>query len=318
MKQIYDLTGKFSLAILSTFISVYIAYFVTEHFFFDKFFYRKSITHGYMNDANVDMTKLGRRAVDIIWLQNEMKGQEQKEIQNDDAYNITIIGDSAVWGQGIKNDERFTVLLEQKLNKVRKTKVYSFALPGDNFTQNYEKIKFLESIQNKNRIDLYILALGHNDAFITVSDRYLSDLSKPLLEECSKNSQLIYDTYVSPTETHNTYKKMTEEALDNLGNSCVIDKIVSLLPKNLIVLEIDNNFPDDSLHDKYEEIFSKYGFRLLTPLPYFKNTWDPFNLQSKTVSKIDGHPSKYVNKIFSKILYEEITKDPKFEFNLIK
>lgn len=317
MNKYYDLIGKVSLAILSTIVSVFIAYFVAEHFFFDQFFYRKSITHGYMDDSKVDMTKLGHRAVDIVWLQNEMRGHPQVN-QNDNSYNIAIIGDSATWGQGIKNNERFAVLLEQKLNKVRKTKVYSYALPGDNFSQNYEKIKFLESIQNQHKIDLYVLAFGHNDAFVTMSDRYLSNLSKPLFNGCGEDSQFTYDTYIPPTETHDIYKEWTEEALNNPSNLCIIDKIVSELPKNLIVLEIDNNFKDDSLHDKYEKIFGKYGFRLSTPLPYFKDNLDPFKLQSRTVSNIDGHPSKYTNKVFAKILHEEITKDPKFEFNLIK
>lgn len=314
MNRIYDLTGKVSLAILSTIASVYIAYFVAEHFFFDQFFYRKSIAHGYISNTNVGLEKFGKRAWDIIWLQNKMKGFDQNEIPSQDSYNIAIIGDSAVWGQGIKNDERFAVLLEEKLNKVRKTKVFSYALLGDNFTQNYEKIKFLESTQDKHRIDLYILALGHNDAFITESNRYLPNLSKPLFDSCDEYKPFIYDTYVSPTETHESYKNMTEKALDNPGNLCIINQIVSSLPKNLIVLEIDNNFKDDSLHDKYKSIFDKYGHKLLTPLPYFKEGFDPLNLYSKTVSKIDGHPSKYVNKIFSKILYEEITKNPKLLF----
>lgn len=310
--------GKISLAILSIIASVYVSYFAAEHLFFDKFFYQKSAVHGYMDYSSADLSKLGERASDVVWIQNEMKQFPQSGIKDDSSFNVAVIGDSVAWGQGIKNSERFPVLLERELSKIRKTNVYSFALPGDNFTQNYEKIKFLESIQDSYKIDLYILALGHNDALVTVSDRYQSGLSDPLLEECKRSSQLIYDAYVSPTDTVNDYNKNVENALNNPGNLCVIHKIISSLPKNLVVLETDNNFTDDIFHEKYGEIFSKYGFRLLTPAAYFKNTWDPFNLYPKTVSGSDGHPSKYANTIFAKILYEEITKSQEFKLKQSK
>lgn len=311
-KNLINGIGKISLAILTVIASIHASYFIAEHFFFDKFFYQKSMKYGYMYYSNADLRKMGQRASDVIWLQNEMKGFPQNENQTNTSFNIAIIGDSATWGQGIKNEERYAVLLEKELSKIRKTKVYSYALPGDNFTQNYEKVKYLESIQDRHKIDLYILGLGYSDAFVTASDRYSADLSKQLLEECSKNSQPVYDSYVSPTDTFNDYNKNIEKALENSANLCIINKIISILPKNSIVLETDNNPPGYYFHDKFGEIFSKYSFKLLTPAPYFKNTWDPFNLNSTTVSKKEGHPSRYANIIFAKILYEEITKSQEF------
>jgi hypothetical protein len=188
-------------------------------------------------------------------------------------------------------------------------------LIGDNFTQNYEKIKFLQSLDNDHKIDLYILALVHNDTFVTLSDRYLSDLSKPILNECKKLGEFVYNTFVSPTTDHETYKKLTESALDNPTNACVINQIIERLPSNLVVLETDNNFASDILHDKYMSIFDKFDIKLLSPIGEFLKLANPVRLASlMTVSKTEGHPSVLANKAFAKVLYEEITKNSSLKF----
>src|SRR5688572_5640457 len=262
--------GKISLVFLSVLASFHICYFLAEHFFFDKFFYRKSISHGYAPDIASNLSRYGNRARDIVWLQNKMRGSsENVGLPDDDTYTIAVIGDSVTWGQGIKNDERFSVLLEKKLNKIRKTKVYSYALLGDNFTQTYEKIEFLESLENTHKIDLYILALVHNDAFVTPSDRYLPSLSKPIIDNCAKFGLYTETTPTRPTAGHEFYKKITLEALDNPANVCIINKIIENLPQNLIVLEADNNFKNDILHEVYNSMFDKFNIKLLSPLPYY-------------------------------------------------
>lgn len=312
--KIIDIIGKVSLSILSLLISYKIIYYVSEYFFFDKFFYQKSIEHGYFKDVNNDLEKYGDRSKDIIWLLNRMKNIETYPHNDSDSYNIAVIGDSVVWGQGVKNNERFPVILERELNKIRKTKVYSYALVGDNFSQNYEKIKFLESLPN-NKIDLYILAIVHNDAFVTISDRYPNKDSKPLMDTCSKVFKFVQSDYVDPKTPHEIYKQMTQDALNSKGNNCLINKIIENLPKNLIVFETDNNYPTDSLHDMYVEIFSKYNRRVISPLANLILPIDPNHLFFKMiVSNIDGHPSYFANKAFAKTLFTEITNNVSYNF----
>ncbi len=309
-----NIIGKLSLIVLFAILFYHIGYFLAEHLFFDKFFYRKSVTHGYLQNGETNFSKFGKRAQDIIWLQNKMKDQNTQQSDSiSNTFNIAVIGDSVTWGQGIKNDERFPILLENRLNKIRKTKVYSYASVGDNFTQNYEKIKFLESIKTEHKIDLYILALVHNDAFVTISSRYLPTLSAPILESCNEYGDYIYNTSVDPKTNYDDYKKKIEEALNSPANNCLINKMIEELPSNLIIFETDNIFKDDPLHDKYVSIFEKFNIDAISPLPNLTGYTNPEHLFFKMiVSKTEGHPSVFANQVFSKTLYEEIIQNPLF------
>lgn len=71
------------LIVLTTFFSYKLVYAIGERYFYDKLFYRKSITYGY-TEQNKDLTVFGKRAKDIILLRNIAdKGAHVLGIQDD-------------------------------------------------------------------------------------------------------------------------------------------------------------------------------------------------------------------------------------------
>jgi hypothetical protein len=77
-------------------------------------------------------------------------------------YRIAVIGDSLAYGQGIREQDRFSNLLEKQLNSKhgRKYQVLNFALPGAETT---DELGFLTSAVLTNRPDYILLQWYTND-----------------------------------------------------------------------------------------------------------------------------------------------------------
>src|SRR4030066_1649285 len=117
---------------ISLYSSYYLAYWSAEKFFYDKFFYKKSEVYVYTKNNSNRLGSLGllakndpikRRIGDLISL---VDTNDQKDVNRqvlgakaDNVFKIAVIGDSFVYGLGVKTSERFTDLLEKKLNKIR-------------------------------------------------------------------------------------------------------------------------------------------------------------------------------------------------------
>src|SRR5688572_11695772 len=130
----------FILTVLSSVIAVWSSLYISETFFFDKFHYNKSTKYGYLTDEinplarEKNPTAIEQRLSDLRTLFPRSPNDTQimgRSINNNKQYTIVIVGDSVVYGTGVKDGERFSVLLEKELNKVRPTKVYALAQPGD-------------------------------------------------------------------------------------------------------------------------------------------------------------------------------------------
>ncbi len=83
-------------------------------------------------------------------------------IKSSGTYRIAVIGDSLAFGQGINENDRFSDLLEEKLNAKSKHRyqVLNFALPGAETT---DEIKYLKNAVLSNKPDFVLLAWYIND-----------------------------------------------------------------------------------------------------------------------------------------------------------
>lgn len=287
------------LVILSLGISYYLCFFIAEHFFFDKFFYRKSADYGYLVSKTQNLSDYGPRANDLIWLTAAMKDENpgQKAAESG-TYNIAVIGDSYVWGQGLKYSDRFVPLLEKELNKIRKTKVYSFGMEGDNLLENYEKMKFLESDKSPVKIDLYILSVVYDDMYVNDENVYTMNYGNVLAKECE-----------------NLGKFNVNGGFGTPSNVCLAQKILTDLPGNIIVFE-PAYFVDDhsDIHNRYVKLFRSFNMNVINPLNFLGNLPKETNFISKMrVSKMEEHPSALANKIFVKTLFSAVTQLPSFK-----
>jgi hypothetical protein len=100
-----------------------------ETYFFDKFIYDKNPRYGYFAQGTTTAS-FGKRAEELLHLEEFQNNQKQGTTgvsgeTADSRYAVVVIGDSYVWGQGLRNEDRFAYILEKKLNTIIPSHVMS-------------------------------------------------------------------------------------------------------------------------------------------------------------------------------------------------
>lgn len=299
------------------YLSYKLCYFIAEKYFFDKFFYFKNINYGYwITGENLTLKDFGIRSQDILNL-TEAKNQNFIDSENDNYYKIAVIGDSYVWGQGVKEKQRFTVLLQNKLNKIKPTKVYSFGNSGDNIFDNY--LKYKKSIDIYGKMDLYIFGLVNNDLIINPYDHYHTntEIINKLKMNCNSSSPIVSDLIFDPNKVvSNELADYGNRILDSLEqdtqNFCYFKQISNLFPKEkTLFITFDSILSDNFAETKFSNLMTQHFSPIVVPKV---KKIKPFLF----VSKKDPHPSKFAHKIYAETLFTEITTNPKWEFIKLK
>jgi hypothetical protein len=305
------------LTLISSFSAYKISYSIGERYFFDKLFYKKSIKHGYWNGRSLEL--FGKRAADINnFYIGSLSANETSKIlgfNKDSSFNIAIIGDSFVWGQGVKQNDRFPVLLEKKLNRIQNSKVYSLALPGDNILEHLVKYRL---VQETLPIDLYIIVLSQSDPLIHKRNpnELNPDQKSELINQCLQKGQAITYDYEIENDW-NQYQKTILESWSNPVNTCIIDKVISEFPTNSIFL-IPDYLDDASSYSGFINLLNEKGlFTIFSSrakdFDNYKNYWkDPYRYF--TVSINDPHPGTVAHRMISDVLLEEIISNPNWKF----
>jgi len=315
-KNIKKFLINFGLLLFSSFLSYKLSYFIGENYFFDKFFYKKSIKYGYGEiNKNFNLKNYGKRSKDLLILENLAKNNifEQDEIdkvlgiKNDNIYRIAVIGDSVVWGVGLKNKERFVEILEKKLNKIYPTKVFSFSYSGDSIVDNYIKYILLKNFNYK--IDLYIFGLVSNDLKFSNKARYDLSIFNKVTNDCS-NKDFYY--WNLDDDENLSYLLTTKKSFsDDFGNFCVLEKIADLLPKKrAIYFDFSIDYGDKYL-DIYRNILKGKGLFIKK---YIDESCDCERCNCYYVSEKERHPSAFANKKYAEFLYNEITTNSEYGF----
>lgn len=302
---------KLVLIAVSVFVSIRVIGWIKETYFFDKFIYQKSTAFGYF-DPKTPLSAFGKRVEDLLTLQKFLKSPAKLRVfgaTTDHPFTVAIIGDSFVWGQGIRNEDRFAVLLEQKLNTVIPTKVISLGECGADL-YNYFNL-YMEAQRVMSDIDFYIFGLVDNDVMFNYSpnDVLFNNIDtsipfKQLAEACRKPISLLKEG-----DDDNQYSRVFHEAYsDSFGNLCLLDKIIPLLPKrNALYLPLDYNVNDPSIQ-KLVQPFRQERYPII--MPNYKQYLRP---EEYSVSLRESHPSPKMNRAYADILFGEIQKTDAFK-----
>lgn len=186
------------IALFICFLVVVCLYFLSEKYFFDKFFYQKSLFHGYyqfwpneVSDWQLVAEKFNQdqRNTDLLNLiYAEESDQEAlayftKE-RNESTFKIAIIGDSMFFGTGVRKNQTISYYLEKQFkNNDKKIRVYNYSFAGDDLLDNYLKYQF---VKKHLQPDLIILGLVNNDLIFDNFTRYpgKKELYEKLKEFC--------------------------------------------------------------------------------------------------------------------------------------
>lgn len=319
--------------LISTTLSVCAGFVVVERYFFDKLLYKKSLLHGYAKNKNEakslyapselgpqDVHVLFRKRVeDVLLLEGLIAGSIiNKEKDEDDTYIIGILSDSMGYGDGVRVSQRFSSILEKKLNQIRRTKIYTLALPGDSILDHFIKYLLAEAVLD---IDMYVITLTANDLLFQDIDKYT--LEKAVYEHLKK--ECVGEEY-KPKHTVNTYIEYFAEYelpsfFDVYTNTCILDSVLKrFVSENMLFITLSNfqaveageehkkqrySNPYSWVMNKYTHAIQRYGGEVLIP----------GNIEFTFVSHKESHPSATTHRQYANILFEEVTKNKRWGFN---
>lgn len=295
-----------AISLITTALSVLVVAWASEAFFFDRFYYYKSVKHGYWvprsPDKPLSPNDFGKRGHDIAMLSDFIRKQSSSTLGSatgDKIFTIAVIGDSYVWGQGIEEKYRFVNILEKKLNNIRPTRVLSFGMSGDSLLDNY--IKYYYAI-NANHIDLTIFGVVDNDLLLRKQNLYDTAAQTNLSMACNK------PVITDPPEfsvSREKYEQALKQSYDkeNFGNWCMFTKALKNIPTtNTQFFNFGDNFGFPELLKIYTNELKARGFSVVS-----------FDLGETGINKLhvsqkEPHPSALANKLFADTIYDEVIK----------
>jgi hypothetical protein len=280
-------------------------YFIAEKYFFDKFFFNKSTAHGYWTINQSRLSDFGDRSKDLAIILSD--NIQTLGATDDGSYKIAIIGDSYVWGQGIRNDQRFVKILEQKLNRIRSTKIISLAESGDNIFDHYQK--YLSAKKYYGSVNLFVFGLLYNDLLFNPPDT--SPYHTPEYLQSVSNFGCTGPEIFSSAKNENVYQTFDPNSL----NYCSYKQIIKLFPKdNAIYLNLgDMTENSDWPNQQSFNQLIREDLNIFTP--FSDKIMSNKHPNKYNVSIKDPHPSALANEIFADVLFKEITTNPKWDFS---
>ena len=315
-------------SLIISFLTYKTCYFIAEKFFFDIFFYQVNSNFGY-EYYKLPIETFGKRAqgLEIVKaINSNILGAKKENI-----YTILVIGDSYVWGLGLKNDQLFSNVLEKKLNKIRPTKIINFGEMGNNTLDYYNHYLKITSEITSN---LNIFTLVGNDAFLN-RNQQTNEFPYQIIDECNQKFPFIIpsfeiysELYIRGINTNDTNPEIQNiintahsDSWLNPINLCIEDYTIKNLPtENSIYFISDDYIKNNTAYNTYRNLLNKYS-KTIVEVNSAKNIfpysilWKFPNIDSLfTISYYEHHPNALANQMYADILFNEITTNPKWGF----
>lgn len=291
------LTKTISILIITALVSIQ-TYFIIRIFggeVFDRLIYAKSSRFGYNPATGLCPTQLNN------------DGYRDKEFspKKPGEYLVLVVGDSIVYGKGLLQSQRFSNVLEKKLNRIRPTRVFNLGECGTNIYKHYLVVQKYQELFNP---DLVIIAFYGNDLLVW-NDK--NDFPR----ELTTSDKLVKDFLTSSPKTIDEYRQRVLGTFDeSTDNWKMLVYLLDKLPKTntlyfFVIFEDNEIYKQNVLN--IQELFEQRGFAAINPLILIQQKYREESLE---VSKLELHPNGLANKIFAERLYQEITSNPEYGF----
>ena len=278
----------------SLIVALLLCFYLGEQYFFDVLFYKKSVLHGYYNPQNSH----------FAWLDNQVEKPRRRDLadilagktwsKKAGVKTIVVIGDSYVYGVGIRKSQRFSNLLAPELKKLGITaEVYTFAEPGNSIMDSFALYQLVKKQLDP---DLIVLGIVSNDLFFNLN-QYPGDSEN--MERFNKVcSGQIYDAAGIYFSTIDEYFGAAQESFSsNWKNRCYLEQIAKILGQDsdvlyfsfsprhsIIACNSKDKTAETIIMNQYMSILEQYGVRGFNHLTHGE-------FKSERVSGAEGHPS---------------------------
>lgn len=311
----------FLFSLSTTIVSVHVAFYVTEKYFFDKLFYKKSPIYGYTQNE-LRATKydnnpwIEKRIRDIRLLVRSKENGQVLGVKTGDEYTIALIGDSMTYGLGVRENESFGRVLEERLDKIRPTRIYVLSLPGDSIVENYSKFLMARSLGG---VNLYVIEMLQNDLLYDHNDKYPNEQEayKFLRTSCPG------EEFTPDQATVSWEQKIVDEIVPSYSrqftNRCYAETAIrDMIEKSDQILFYFLDHVSDgklSFVDKAQnEVLYNLKNIVNNASGVFIDTENIINWDYREVSNRESHPSARTHRDYAETLYKEITANSRWRF----
>lgn len=311
--------------VFSSLVAITLSYIVAEKYFFDKFFYEKSVAHGYFPaEKSVPLESFKRRAKDLIAYNKLVSNENSASVlgthTDRDVFTIAVIGDSYTWGQGVTNDELFGVLLEKKLDKIRETDILLLGRSGNSIL---DYISYYETLKLNNQdIDLYIFGIVTNDILPFFEGEY-SPTAQIVMADCEKQFGPVIRDINWRDETTSLEEKLKksdslwQDIWQSQANKCLLNGF-QVLPTEKSIYYLTDYYAPNEAWDAISEKLAEYDKNILSSqkglsLEKYSHYFEEPNKYFE-VSLRDQHPSSLAHQLYADIMYSEILENEEYGF----
>jgi len=237
---------------------------------------------------------------------------------------IAVLGDSFAWGWGVDAKDRFSDILQTKLNTSGKTnyQVYNTSVPG---WESRDELEFLEKRAGMFGFDTIILSYFLNDIYkdrsfdLPFMSRRYDDVKRlPLIKTIMDKSYFLEFTIVHILNFSSSFsndinqREMTlyKDPQSWKNHEETLAKIIDYTRKNkqkLIVvifpyLDLVNQkpYPAEFVHQKLTEFFSSKKIEVINLAPLLAD----YPAKKLMASPYDMHPSPLVHRLVAEKLYD--------------
>ncbi len=306
-KKARSLAARIMLAIAASFLAVYCASLAAERWFFDKFYYRKSVAHGYFPDFRQPppLQAFGERTRYLRQLYGEAPALPTSK-EDEETYTIVVLGDSLCWGQGLRQERRWVALLQPRLDAMRPTRLIPLCEPGDQLLDHMTKYRTSLALW---QADLYLFCVVGDDLLIKRPRLALDPELRRAFQPCRRLPMAA----LTPED-----EEEAEALVFGSGPSrhrCLLECALELLPRQgALYVDYGPAFHRGKPVDRaILQPIRDAGFRVATliedePSPTGKR--DP----AFYVSPMETHPSAGANRRFAEALFRLLSEDASLGF----
>lgn len=301
---------------------------LTEQYFFDTLYYEKSVEFGYTPYEQNPLAAsevhpvVEKRLSDLRTVfSNSTDARVLGQQTDQEKYQVLVIGDSYVYGNGVRNGQRLTDVLTERLNLLRPTEVVVLAQPGDSLMDNY--YKYLRALQTFDP-DVIIFGMVENDLLLGDDGKYHGEeqLFAELRSVCPQaeyrdlprttpyeNYQQILDVMFVPTFHPQT------------ANYCYLRQIASWLAKDDRVFFYSfqpltaeyEPAPGSAEHTAWE-IMHTYANEVEAQGIPVLSSGNLADFTFRVVSGREVHPDAKTHQQYAASIEKELTTNPRWNF----
>lgn len=281
-------------------VAVLASWWLAERVFFDRFFYYKSVAHGYfVPGQSIHLAQFGQRSLGFRQLNGEEPGQCDLKPR------LVLIGDSYLWGMGVRNTETVTTQLSKLLPEVT---VVSYAYPGATLADYIGFYEFAQSVSPNN---YYIFLAVDNDILADSTTGF----GQTAVHDAEQHCEAAYPDQ-SPVITPNWQQlayseaaRLTHVATDESWrtplNLCMAEAMLKNLASSTSSFLITDPYRETAGHyQKYVALLDKARLPVwsIQELIAHQDTSE----RELQVSQAEIHPSRIAHQMYATVIAQEI------------